>query len=393
MKQFLNDIKVVGFETAGAGPAASKLLAEYGAEVVMIEPVHGINTRTMRSFDYLFLHKKSIAVNMKTREGLEAVHRLLEDADVFVTNYRKRAVDKFGLDYETLHQKYPKLIHASLTGYGEHGPMKDAPGFDVTAYWARTGLAGAMQEKGGSPVVMPFAVGDIGAGTILAGGIMGALYHRERTGEAMKVYISLYGTGIYQNEEQLFWSQCGYTYPQSRLTPRRAHANSYVLKDGYFQFHTLDPDRDMPKVMRIIGREDLIEDPEFKGRWADPGEHRIRIREVLDEGFKNMTMAEAEKAFEKEDVAFGKVCLPQDVIKDPQAEANQLLFQHKTFSGDEVYMANTPLKFMDDTPCPPAPAPRCGEHSVEILLSCGYSPDEINELIDKGIVSADGKRA
>ena len=178
MKKFLQGIKVIGFETAGAGPTASKLLAEYGAEVIMIEPLNGINTRISRSFDFYFLHKKSIAVNMKTPEGMEIVHRLLRDADVFVSNYRKKVIDKFGLDYESLHEKYPRLIHATLTGYGEHGPMKDAPGFDTTAYWGRAGLAKTVREKDGDPIVTPSSIGDIGTGTMLCGGILGALYHK-----------------------------------------------------------------------------------------------------------------------------------------------------------------------------------------------------------------------
>lgn len=122
MKKFLQGIKVIGFETAGAGPTTSKLLAEYGADVIMIEPINGVNTRGQINFDFYFLHKKSIAVNMKTPEGLEIVDKLLSTADVFVSNYRKRAIDKFGLDYETLHAKYPRLIHATLTGYGENCP-------------------------------------------------------------------------------------------------------------------------------------------------------------------------------------------------------------------------------------------------------------------------------
>ena len=265
MKKFLQGIKVIGFETAGAGPTASKLLAEYGAEVIMIEPLKGINTRIARSFDFYFLHKKSIAVNMKTPEGMAIIHRLLKDADVFVSNYRKKVVDKFGLDYESLHEKYPRLIHATLTGYGENGPMKDAPGFDTTAYWGRAGLAKTVREKDGDPIVTPSSIGDIGTGTMLCGGILGALYHRERTGEAMKVYISLYAAGVWQNDEQMIFSQLGYPYPQSRLTPRRAYANTYLLKDGYFHFHTLDPNRDMPRIMEIIGREDVIADPEDHG--------------------------------------------------------------------------------------------------------------------------------
>lgn len=389
MKKFLQGIKVIGFETAGAGPTASKLLAEYGAEVIMIEPLIGINTRISRSFDFYFLHKKSIAVNMKTPEGMEIVHRLLRDADVFVSNYRKKVIDKFGLDYESLHEKYPRLIHATLTGYGEHGPMKDAPGFDTTAYWGRAGLAKTVREKDGDPIVTPSSIGDIGTGTMLCGGILGALYHRERTGEAMKVYISLYAAGVWQNDEQMIFSQLGYPYPQSRLTPRRAYANTYLLKDGYFHFHTLDPNRDMPRIMEIIGREDVIADPEYNQHWADDGVKAIQLRKIMDAGFEQMTVEEAKAAFAEKDIAFGETCGPDDVLKDPQAEANQLLFKHKMLEGEELYLASSPIKYMDDIPCEDGPAPKCGEHTVEILEECGYSETEIKELKQKNVVHAE----
>ncbi len=389
MKKFLEGIRVVGFETAGAGPTASKLLAEYGAEVILIEPINGINTRVSRSFDFYFLHKKSIAINMKTEEGMEIVHKPLAKADVIISNYRKRAVDKFGLDYETLHAKYPRLIHATLTGYGENGPLKDYPGFDTTAYWGRAGLAKSMREKDGDPIVTPSSIGDIASGTVLCGGIMGALYHRERTGEAMKVYISLYGMGVYQNQEQMFFSQVGYQYPQSRLYPRRAYANTYLLKDGYFHFHTLDPKRDMPRVLKVIGRDDLISDPAYYEHWTDDGEWAVKMREIMDEGFKKLTVEEAKAGFKEQDIAFGEICGPDDVVKDPQAEANKLLYKHRTTYGDEVYFAASPLKFMDDTVCEDGPAPRCGQHTAEILREYGYSDQEIAALAEKQVVRTD----
>lgn len=390
MKKILEGIKVVGFETAGAGPTASKLMAEYGADVVMIEPVTGINTRGQIDFDFYFLHKKSIAINMKTTEGMEIVHKLLAKADVFVSNYRKRAVDKFGLDYDSLHAKYPRLIHATLTGYGEHGPMKDAPGFDTTAYWGRAGLAMSCRERDGDPIVTPSSVGDIGSGTMLFGGIMAALYHRERTGEAMKVYISLFGAGVWQNNEQMFQAQYGLDYPLTRLKPRRVYANTYLLKDNYFHFHTLDPDRDMPKIMHIIGRDDVIE--KYTGHWKDEGETAIEIREIMDEGFKNMTNEEAKAKFKEQDIAFGEICSPIGVIEDPQAEANQLLYRHKMlYTGKEYYFAASALKFMDDTPCEDGPAPRLGQHTVELMRESGYTEEEIQDMIQRKIVVADGE--
>lgn len=389
MKKFLEGIKVVGFETAGAGPTASKLMAEYGADAVLVEPTTGVNTRGQIDFDFYFLHKKSLAVNLKTPEGKEIMDKLLSQADVFVSNYRGRAIEKLGLDYDTLHAKFPRLIHATLSGYGEHGPMKDAPGFDTTAYWGRAGLAKSVRERDGDPIVTPSSIGDIGTGTALFGGIMGALYHRERTGEAMKVYISLYSMGVWQNNEQMFQTQYGLEYPLTRLRPRRVYANTYLLKDGYFHFHTLDPDRDMPKIMHIIGRDELIDDPKYKGHWKDEGEKAIEIRKIMDEGFAKLTNAEAKAAFKEQDIAYGEICGPDDVLVDPQAAENQLLYKHKLLNGFEAMYPASPLKYMDDTHCEDGPAPRLGQHTSELLRACGYSEEEIDALLAKGVVAGE----
>lgn len=390
MKKLLEGIKVVAFETAGAGPCASRLMAEHGAEVILIEPVTGVNTRPQADFDFYFMNKKSIGINMKSEKGMEIVHKLVSEADIFLSNYRKRAIDKFGLDYESLHKKYPRLIHAMLTGYGINGPMKDAPGFDTTAYWGRAGLAKSVRERDGDPIVTPSAIGDVGSGTVLFGGVMGALYHRERTGEAINVYISLMGMGVWQNNGQMLQSQKGYEYPLSRLTPRRAYANTYLLKDGYFHFHTLDPKRDMPKIMKIIGREELIENPDYCEHWTDSGEWAANMRAIMDEGFKKITVAEAKQKFKGQDLAFGEICGPDDVLKDEQAIENHMIQKHKMlYSGEEVFFATSPLKFGDDMPCEDSTAPRLGEHTVEILKRCNYTTEEIEKLINEKVVCDD----
>lgn len=386
MEKILTGLRAIGFETAGAGPTATKLLAEYGAEVITIEPLSGVNTRGEVVFEFYFMHKKSLAVDLKTAEGMEILRKLLAEADIFVSNYRRRALEKLGLDFDTLHIKYPRLIHATITGYGEQGPLRDAPGFDTTAYWGRAGLATTVRERGGAPIVTPSAICDIASGTILAGGIMGALYHRERTGEGMKVSISLMGLGVWQNQDQLTQTQMGYEYPLSRLTPRRAYANTYMLKDGYFHLHTLDPERDMPKVMKIIGREDLLTNPDYAGHWRDSGEWAANMRVIMDEGFEKLTVAQAKERFAEQDLAFGEICDLNQVLHDPQAYANHMLYTHQKADGTTVSFPASPLHFGDDLPNEDGPAPGCGEHTAELLAQCGYAAEEIGRLADAGIV-------
>ena len=393
MEKILKGIRAVGFETAGSGPAATKLLAEYGADVITVEPVDGVNTRSEVVFDFYFLRKRSLAVNVKTREGMEILHRLLSKADVFVSNYRKRALDRLGLDYKSLSKQYPRLVHATITGYGEQGPMKDAPGFDTTAYWGRAGLAMTVRDQAGAPIVTPSAIGDIASGTILAGGIMGALYNREKTGKGMKVAISLMGLGVWQNHDQLLQAQMGVSYPLSRLTPRRAYANTYPLKDGYFHLHTLDPERDMPKVLKIIGRAELAHDPAVAGHWHDSGEWAEHMRKILDEGFQKLTVAQAKEKFREYDLAFGEICSPNDIFRDPQAAENHMLYTHRRKDGSECILPSSPLQFGEkNEPREDGEAPELGEHTAQILEEYGYVPEEIEKWEERGIIRCNDKR-
>ena len=149
--------------------------------------------------------QKSVPVNLRDPRGMEFMHKLIADADVFISNYRYKALQAMGLDYETLHEKYPKLVFATINGYGFSGPMKDAPGFDITAFWARAGIINDVMDRGSQPLVAPAGMGDVAAGTNLAMGVVSALYSREKTGQGMKVYTSLYNYGLYLNH--VFYSE------------------------------------------------------------------------------------------------------------------------------------------------------------------------------------------
>lgn len=386
----MEGIKVVDFTLAAAGPMCSKLLAEYGAECWLVEPVKGVSNRPAIHFGYMNANKKSIPLDLKTADGMKIMHELLAQADVFVSNYRTKALVKMGLDYETLHSKYPRLIYASLTGYGEAGPMKDDPGFDTTAFWGLAGLMHDTQEKDAPPLVPLSGMGDCLTGAFLAGGIATALFQRTRTGEGMKVSTSLLQAGLYCNFSQMYFNQYGVTYPKSRLTPNRSMLNTYPCKDGYFLLTTLNFDKDFWNLMRVIGREDLVGDPRWTCMKDTEGENALELRKILDEAFSKMTLAEAKAKLQSVDMAFGEIIGSKEAMVHPQVVENKYVFQCANMDGKEVTLPVSPVRFNNETTPECNIGPVLGEHTVEILTSLGYTPEQIQDLLDKKVTVTAG---
>jgi crotonobetainyl-CoA:carnitine CoA-transferase CaiB-like acyl-CoA transferase len=392
MIKTLEGIKVIDFTLAAAGPTCSKLLAEYGAEVILVEPVNGMDSRPIPQFDFMNTGKKSIPINLKTSEGIEIMHRLLKDADVFVTNYRSRAVKKFGFDYDTLKEKYPRLIHASITGYGEFGPMKDDAGFDVTAFWGRSGLARDMMEKDGPIIVAPSGAGDILTGETLALGICAALYKREKTGKGEKVYTSLLALGLYANFSQMIFTQYGVKYPKSRKATNRALSNSYQTKDGqWFWLITLSWEKDFWNLLRVIGREDLVGDPRWTCMKDTENEKAPELVEIFDEAFSKLTLEEVKERLDSIDMACGLFYGSADAINDPQAIANKYLTKITNSDGKELIVPCSPIKFGEEEPVELSTAHPLGYDTEKVLKELGYSDTEIESFVNSKVVFAIAK--
>lgn len=382
MIKTLEGVKVVDFTLAAAGPMCSKLLAEYGAEVILVEPVSGVANRPMMQFDYMNANKKSIPLDLKSEKGREIMAKLLSEADVFVTNYRTKAVVKLGLGFEELHRKYPRLIGAYITGYGEEGPMKDAPGFDTTAFWGMAGLMHDAQEKGAPPMVLLSGVGDGLAGTNLAMGILAAIIRQRATGEGTKVSTSLLGSGIYMNYSQLYYWQTGIRYPKSRLRPNRALQNTYPCSDGYFILTTLNFAKDFPRILTAAGREDLIGDPRWTCMADTENEKGPELREILDEAFSKYTLAEMKDRFREQDLAFGEVSKGVDALTNPQVLDNKMLFTYEKPDGRKFTVPATPVKFGDIEPADFTPGPALGRDTVSILRELGYDENAIRQILE-----------
>ena len=225
----LQGVKVVDLTTYLAAPTTGRVLGEWGADVVKIESAKGDPARTQGAvfnmpftdnenlaFDVANMNKRFITLNLKDPKGLEIAYKLLEEADVFLTNTRTKSLVKLGLDYDTLKEKFPRLIFAQVLGYGGNGPEKDTAGFDVTCYMARGGVFGTTVNRGDAPMIPTNGFGDFQVSLALASGICASLYAREKSGQGDKITISLHHSAVYALSTGLISAQYGNQYPKNR---------------------------------------------------------------------------------------------------------------------------------------------------------------------------------
>lgn len=393
MRGPLSGIKVVELATFVAGPVTARLLADMGAEVIKVEAPRGdewrrtgvsFNTRFSPEENPVFAiyntGKKHVSLNLKTPEGMEAFHKLLAQADVFVTNTRQNSLKRLGLSYEDLQEKYPRLIYAIILGYGEKGPEAARPAFDTTAFWSRTGFLRDMAVDGDDyyPVNAPSSVGDTATGYLLLAEISTALYNRERTGKGDYVRSTLFRNGIFTMGTMAIIAQkpFGYPYPRTRVCVG-APGGSYRCADGEWIFMaTGDPLKNYPAIHRIIGRPDLTE----SRLQMDREEYYGIIRDAM----LTKPAAEWVRLGNAEDIPIVPMNHFSDISEDPQAWANGFV-EHVAFpSGNTDVMPASPIEMNSAEVPPTVPAFGVGAHTEEILQSLGYTPEEIRQMIESG---------
>ncbi len=391
MIQTLNGIKVVELTLAGAGPACGRMLCEFGAESILVEPLKGTVTRTLNAFDYYTSRKRSITLNTKTEEGQEILHKLIRESDVFLANYRTKGLRNMHLTYEEVKAINPKIIYASLTGFGEEGPIKDAPGNDVSAFWARGGMLHSLSEG----EVLPsagYSIGDIATATSLCMAICAALFRRERTGEGMKVYTSLLQNSAFLGHDALIEVQHGETYPKTRKAPMRGLVNSYRCNDGRYVYICIAALGPFRALLKEFGRQDLAESTQWASVEDTMYGRAPEIVAILDEEFGKVSVDEAMEILKRADISAQKVQTVDEVLDDPQLWDNQYFYKGRdSVKNCDMVYPSLPAKFGDDSNLPYERGPRLGEHTVEVLRSLGYTDQAIQNLIDKNITS-DGSK-
>lgn len=398
-KWLLKGIKVIEFATFVAAPSCAKMLADWGADVIKVEPISGEGQRFIGLsfsspasedenpwFENENFNKKSICVDIKSPDGVEVFHRLIAKADVFVTNVRVEALKKIGLSYEQLKPQYPGLIFAQILGYGEKGPLKDKPGFDYTAYFARGGVMASLMEKDTSPLNAAAGFGDHYSGIALAAGICAALVKKEKTGEGEKVTVSLYHMGLYGLGCMILSDQYGNKMPMTRLRPNSAVSNSYQCKDGrWIQLALIQYDQWIGRFFKAINRLELMNDARYNTRAAMSKNVEQMVR-IVAEAMAERTLEEWEEILSQYDIPFEKVQRCEDIVKDEQAWANDYLIKKTYDSGNEGILVNTPVKFFEMGMREMTPAPKITENTDEILSAIGYTEKEISLMKEKQAV-------
>ena len=406
----LMGVKVIELATFVAAPAAAKALADWGAEVIKIESLRGddlrrtpplqkmpLNDMENVSFDLENGNKKGIAIDLKTPEGKEILFKLLDNADVFITNWRTDALIRSNLSYEELKARYKKLIFAQVTGYGDKGPDKDLPGYDYTSYYARGGIMGTLFEKGTSPMNLVPGLGDHQVGLFLAAGICAALYGAQKTGKGEKVTVSLFHTAVYGMAINVQSAQYGKNhYPISRRDTSSPLLNSYKTKDDRWLEIAMPPyDIFFKRFIAALERPELAEDEGFS-TYANLVKHHnvTNLCMILEECFESKTLKEWKQILEEGDFPFAVAQEWEEILEDKQAWESDVLCEKEYPTGNTRTLVRTPVMFEEMGLPEYNHGPLMGEHTTDILLGLGYSEEEVKQLQEnKTIIQSKEKLA
>lgn len=404
-RNILEGIRVVEAATMIMVPTAAMVLADYGADVVKVEPIgtgdnyrhfHLLKGMPNSEIPYPFLqdnrNKRSVALNLKDPDGLAVLKKMLAEADVFMTNFRPQALERLGLSYEEVAAINPRIVFAYANGYGEKGPDADKPGYDTISYWARSGIEHAMLPLEGWPRPIPPGTGDHPTGMTLFGAIMLALFERQRTGKGRKVTTSLMANGTFSNACVVGAAICGAEFLP--IVPREEAYNFAALyyhsSDGeIFKMAIVNMEKRWPSLCRAIDRPDLIEDSKFVTQEARYDNMRELII-IFDEAFSSKDMTHWTKQFEKNDVPFSVPSEYPTVAEDPQMFANDVFIEVEDPDHGTVLAVNSPIQVHGVDKAPPTTAPRLGQHSKEVVSGLGYTEDEVNDLIERGVIDQSG---
>lgn len=404
MEKPLSGVKVLDLTTFVAAPVCCRLMADLGADVIKVEHPNGDTWRTTGKnyntkrfsdqenpvFDIYNSGKRHIAINLKDPDGKALFFKLMEQADVFITNTRPAALGRLGISYEDVKDRFPGLIYGMVEGYGEKGPAKDDPAFDTTAFWSRSGFVRDMAPDGEhyAPVLPPFGVGDTVTGYVLLSQVLAALYRKMQTGKGDFVCASLYHTGIFTMGTMQIISQApwGRTYPTTRIA-YGVPGGTYRCGDGEYIFVSIGyaEKKLLPLLYKMIEREDLLDDPKF----CD-GPTGRKYPEEYYEIFRTAFLTRPSTYWLEKARQYDMPIVPlnhfKDVTQDEQAWANDYLEHMHYPNGNVDIMPRSPIEMASMGPIDTKIAPGIGAHTDSIMTSLGYSEEDIARLKETGAV-------
>jgi formyl-CoA transferase len=391
-------LKVVDFSSFVAAPGAAVILSDFGADVIKVEPPSGDPWRFINKLPPQPLaddpyqwhlanrNKRGMAVDLKSPDAAKILERLVKWTDVLIVNTPHPARKRLKLEYVDVVQWNPRLIYADLTGYGDKGPDANLPGFDITAYWARSGLLSLTRDAGAPPTLPVAGSGDHATAVGLFSAIAMSLYRRERTGKGSYVTTSLLAEGVWAAGVMNAAALCNAEFfpLHDRKNPPNATMNVYRTSDDNWFMLVVTPDK-LAALAKGIGRTDLLSDARFSDA-AKLAANMPQLTAILDDLFRSQPMAHWHDLFEQAHITFGVVKEPSAVIKDPQLRENGIVVPIEGAGGNLKFTISSPIQVHGVAKVPARRAPDLGEHTEEILHDLGFDAKGIEDLRTSGAV-------
>jgi crotonobetainyl-CoA:carnitine CoA-transferase CaiB-like acyl-CoA transferase len=394
-------LKVVDLASYIAGPAATTILSDFGADVIKVEPpgtgdpyryFYATPPNPVCDYNYTWQltnrNKRGLALDLKSADAGEVLSRLIKWADVLVTNYPPRVRKSLRLTYEEVGPLNPRLIYADITGYGAKGPEADKPGFDITAYWARTGLMQVTHDEGSPPTLPIPGIGDHATASTLYSAIVTGLYHRERTGKGSHVTTSLIAEGAWAAAAWIEGGLHGAKFfsQHNRKTPPNALLNPYRTSDDRWLLLVAAQEKDWPGFVKAINRPELLEDARFRDAKSRIHDAEALVS-ILDPLFASQPIAHWKSVLDAGRVIFGVVQIADEIIRDPQIHENGIFLSLENAGRPGGFTVASPIQVASQPKVSPSSAPALGEHSAEVLSELGFSASQVKAMLDGGAVS------
>jgi crotonobetainyl-CoA:carnitine CoA-transferase CaiB-like acyl-CoA transferase len=393
----LKGLKVVDFSAYIAGPGAACILGDWGADVIKVERPGGDTMRhafadlktdigSNPTFDLDNRGKRGIVLDITKPAGRDVLAKLAAEADVFLTNVRPVSLRKYGLDDKTLRAANPRLVYAVITGYGLEGPDAQLPGFDVTAFWARSGIGYMTAPKGAEPFQRTSGMGDHTTSLATVSAILAALYERERTGEGRLVQTSLLATGVYlMGSDMAVQLKLGRVASvRARDNPINALSNYYrSADDRWFVHNPRGGSGGWETFLKAAGRPDLIADERFASGKARR-QHARELSAELDAAFAALPFEEIARRFDEADLVWAPMQTPAEVAADPQVAAAGAFIEVEDGQGGTFRSPAAPARFPGADATVRPRSPTLGEHTREVLGELGYAAAEIEAMLAAG---------